>query len=82
MRPLPTLLINNTPAKPTIVRSGYTEQCVWRDALGPMARLHCCAMLGGFLDAPAWIPAGSTKYYPLTGCGVPTMAQRESDGQR
>ena len=45
-------------APSTLVREGYTDDCVWRAALGPAEPLRPFAMLGGPLDAPEWIPAG------------------------
>ena len=42
-----------------LVRDGFAEHDVWRDALGRAVPLHVWSMAGGFLDAPEWIPAGA-----------------------
>jgi hypothetical protein len=47
--------------KYAIVRQGYTEQDIWRDALGNSEPLHCFSVVGGIIDAPNVIPAGSMK---------------------
>ena len=50
-----------------LVRDGFTEIDTWRGALGTFVPLHACSMVGGFLDAPEWLPAGamrSTIYGP------------------
>jgi len=50
-----------------LVRDGFTELDIWRDALGRAVPLHACSMAGGFLDAPEWLPAGAmraTSYGP------------------
>ena len=44
-----------------LVRDGFTEIDTWRGALGRTVPLHACAMAGGFLDAPEWLPAGATR---------------------
>jgi hypothetical protein len=41
------------------VRNGFTEECVWRPALGDAEPLHIF-ITDGPLDAPTWMPAGST----------------------
>lgn len=49
------------------VRPGYTDEDVWRSALGPSEPLFVCAALEPHLDAPEILPAGSmrsTKYGP------------------
>lgn len=50
-----TTLTRVTPC----VRTGFTEQCVWRDALGGAEPLRV-AVTDGPLDAPEHGPAGST----------------------
>ena len=55
-----------TPS-PVLVREGFTEQDIWRRALGDAAPLRVFAMLGGALDAPDVSPAGalcSSAYGP------------------
>ena len=54
-----------------LVRWGYSEEQVWRDALGPQA-LRCCAT-DGPIDAPTWIPTGSTAGDPP----CPVMTHRD-----
>lgn len=48
-----------TPVTPC-VRTGFTEQCIWRDALGGAEPLRV-AVTDGPLDAPQHGPAGSTQ---------------------
>lgn len=43
------------------VRHGFTEQCVWRPALGGYEPLRV-AVTDGPLDAPDWMPAGSMQF--------------------
>lgn len=50
--------------KYAIVRQGYTEQDVWREVLGQSEPLHCFSIVGGIIDAPNVIPAGSMKSSP------------------
>lgn len=54
---MPTLA---TPS-PVLVREGFTEQDIWRRALGDAAPLRVFAMLGGALDAPDVLPAGAMQ---------------------
>jgi len=42
------------------VRRGYTQECDWRDALGGAEPLRV-AVIDGPMDAPEWLPAGSTR---------------------
>ena len=42
------------------VRRGFTEECVYRDALGRTEPLRCF-VVDGPLDAPAFLSAGSTR---------------------
>lgn len=42
------------------VRYGFTEQDTYRDALGGAEPLHVF-VTDGPLDAPGWMPAGSTR---------------------
>jgi len=53
--------------KPVLVRPGYTEQDVWRAALGNYEPLRAFATLSGDLDAPLVLPAGSTRATQLCG---------------
>ena len=49
------------------VRAEYSEESVWRDALGRAEPLLVCASREPHLDAPEILPAGSmraTKYGP------------------
>jgi hypothetical protein len=41
------------------VRRGFSEECEWRAALGERAPLHVF-VTSGPIDAPDYIPAGST----------------------
>lgn len=50
-----TALTRVTPC----VRTGFTERCIWRDALGGAEPLRV-AVTDGPLDAPQHSPAGST----------------------
>lgn len=43
-----------------LVRAGYTECDTYRDALGGAEPLRCF-VTDGPLDAPGWMPAGSTR---------------------
>lgn len=47
-----------TPVTPC-VRTGFSEQCIWRDALGEFEPLRV-AVTDGPLDAPEHGPAGSS----------------------
>ena len=61
-----------------MVRPGFTEEDIYRDALGPWEPLRV-AVICGPLDAPEWMPSGSTR--PGSKCGAaPTTHQR--DGHR
>lgn len=42
------------------VRSDFTEEAIYREALGRTEPLRV-AVIDGPLDAPEWIPAGGTK---------------------
>ena len=42
------------------VRFGFTQECDWRDALGGAEPLRV-AVIDGPIDAPDWLPAGSTR---------------------
>jgi hypothetical protein len=44
-----------------IVGRGFSEECVWRMGLGEKAPLHV-AVTEGPLDAPMWMPAGSSVW--------------------
>ena len=43
------------------VRDGFSEQDVWRAALGPFEPLHVVSHKCDALDAPQWLPAGATR---------------------
>ena len=45
----------------TLVRSGFTEQDTWRDALGNSAPLRPFALIGECIDAPEILPAGGMR---------------------
>lgn len=48
-----------TGSKPAGVRADYSEQAIWRNALGGKAPLLVFSVWGDALDAPEHIPAGS-----------------------
>ena len=43
-------------------RDGFSEQDIWRDALGPFDPLHVVGHKSGALDAPDWLPLGATRW--------------------
>ena len=47
--------------KQLLVRKEFTQEAIWRDALGNSEPLLTHADYVDCLDAPHWIPAGSTK---------------------
>ncbi len=55
-----------------MVRYGFTQQCDWRDALGGAEPLRV-AVIDGPIDAPEWLPAGST--YPARGSCTPEQSR-------
>lgn len=49
---------------PTVIlaRDGFSEQDIWREALGPFEPLRPCGCVTDALDAPDWLPLGSTHW--------------------
>ena len=43
-----------------LVRRGFTEECLWREALGGNEPLRV-SVTDGPMDAPNWISAGSVR---------------------
>lgn len=43
-----------------LVRYGFSDENIWRDALGNTAQLFVCS-IDGPLDAPEHMPAGAMK---------------------
>lgn len=48
-----------------LVRPEYSDEAVWRKALGNREPLYPFAIHGFSLDASEWIPAGSTRKYTV-----------------
>jgi hypothetical protein len=44
------------------LRKEFTQEAVWRNALGPSEPLLTHADQTDCLDAPDWLPAGSTRH--------------------
>ena len=58
------------------VRRGFTEESIWREALGGSEALLCFVTYGP-LDAPEQMPAGSMRSIPAKyGSSQPTFAHR------
>ena len=65
-----------TDAKRVQVRRGFTEENVWREALGGAEPLLCFVTYGP-LDAPDNMPAGSHRSIPAKyGSSQPTSCDR------
>jgi len=47
--------------KVSLVRAGFTDESVWRAALGNAEPLRCFAASIDSLDAPDWMPAGGMR---------------------
>ena len=45
-------------------RDGFTDQDVWRAALGDAEPLRPFASTDGPIDAPEWLPAGAMRANP------------------
>ena len=59
----------------TRVRQGFTQESDWRDALGGAEPLHLF-VADGPLDAPNWMPAGSTVHHGKYGGVYATTTTR------
>lgn len=70
--------------KRILVRTGFTQENIWRDALGYSEPLLVSADYVDCLDAPDFIPAGSTvtihKFTPAFR-PISTIVTRENGGQ-
>lgn len=61
-----------------LVRPGFTQEAIWRDALGNSAPLLIAADTGECLDAPEYVPAGSMVSSRIAGYkAFATFAGRE-----
>jgi hypothetical protein len=59
------------------VRDGFSEQDVWRAALGPFEPLHVVGHKCDALDAPQWLPLGATRWCSYGRTAVVLKVNRE-----